>query len=49
VLAMPNVREQFLKLAAEPLSMTRAEFARFVRSEAQAGMRVARAAGIKPQ
>jgi tripartite-type tricarboxylate transporter receptor subunit TctC len=49
VLAAPDVREQFLKLAAEPLSMTRSEFARFVRREAEAGMRVAKAAGIKPQ
>ena len=49
VLAAPDVREQFLKLAAEPLSMTRSEFARFVRREAEAGKRVARAAGIKPQ
>lgn len=48
-LAAPDLREQFRSLAAEPMSMTRTEFARFVRSEAEAAARVAKAAGIKPQ
>jgi tripartite-type tricarboxylate transporter receptor subunit TctC len=48
-LAASDLREQFAKLAADPLSMTPAEFARFVRSEAEAGARVAKAAGIKSQ
>jgi tripartite-type tricarboxylate transporter receptor subunit TctC len=48
-LAAPDLREQFRSLAAEPMSMTRTEFARFVRSEAEAAARVAIAAAIKPQ
>ncbi len=48
-LAAPDLREQFRNLAAGPISMSRAEFQRFVRSEAVAAARVAKAAGIKPQ
>lgn len=48
-LAAPELREQFRLLAAEPQSMTRAEFARFVRSEALAAVRVAKAGDIKLQ
>lgn len=48
-LSAPDLREQFRGLAAETMSMTRTEFARFVRSEAEAAARVAKAAGIKPQ
>lgn len=48
-LAAPDLRQQLAKLSAEPMSMTSAEFARFVRSEAESAARVARAAGIKPQ
>ena len=48
-LAAPDLRDQFRKLAAEPMNMTPTEFARFVRSETDAGARVAKAAGIKPQ
>jgi len=47
--ASPDVREQLTKLGAEPMSMTRAEFARFVRSETEAAARVVKEAGIKPQ
>lgn len=48
-LATPDLRDHFRNLAAEPLNMTRTEFARFVRSEARAAVRVAKAAGIKLQ
>jgi tripartite-type tricarboxylate transporter receptor subunit TctC len=44
-----DVRERFATLAAEPMGMTRTEFARFVRSEIEAVARVAKVAGIKPQ
>jgi tripartite-type tricarboxylate transporter receptor subunit TctC len=48
-LAAPDVRERLAKLSAETMSMTPAEFAHFVRSEAESVARVVRAAGIKPQ
>jgi tripartite-type tricarboxylate transporter receptor subunit TctC len=48
-LAAPDVRERLAKLSAETMSMTPAEFARFVRSEAESVARIVRAAGIKPQ
>jgi len=48
-LATPEVREQFARLGAEPLSMNPAEFARFVRGEAQTVAHVLEAAGIKPR
>jgi tripartite-type tricarboxylate transporter receptor subunit TctC len=49
VVAMPGVRERLAGLGAEPMSMTPAEFARFVRSEIEDAARIARAAGIKLQ
>jgi tripartite-type tricarboxylate transporter receptor subunit TctC len=45
----PDVREQLAKLGAEPMSMTQAEFGKFVRSEMESAARTAKAAGIKPQ
>ena len=48
-LASPEVRQQLAKLGAETMSMTPAEFARFVNSEAESVQRVVKAAGIKPQ
>lgn len=48
-LAAPDLRERFRALAAEPMSMTPVEFARFVRSETDTVARVAKVAGIKPQ
>ena len=48
-LASADLREQFGKLVTEPMSMTPAEFTRFVRSETEAYARVAKAAGIKAQ
>src|SRR6266571_1632734 len=38
-LAAPDLRDQFRKLAAEPMNMTPTEFARFVRSETDAAAR----------
>jgi tripartite-type tricarboxylate transporter receptor subunit TctC len=49
VLAGPDLREQLGKLSAEIMSMPPAEFARFVRSEAESVARIVTAAGIKPQ
>ena len=48
-LALPDMRGQLARLAAEPMSMTPAEFARFVRAEMDAAARVAKIAGITPQ
>jgi tripartite-type tricarboxylate transporter receptor subunit TctC len=48
-LAAPDVREQLAKLGSEPLSMTPAEFDKFVRKEIEDYSRVLKAAGIKPQ
>lgn len=48
-LQAPEVRERLAALGAEPMSMTPAEFARFVKSEIEDSARIARAAGIKLQ
>lgn len=48
-LAAPDVRERLAKLGAETMSMTPAEFARFVQSEAESVARIVKAAGINPQ
>jgi tripartite-type tricarboxylate transporter receptor subunit TctC len=48
-LATPDLRERLAKLGAEPMSMTPAEFARFVRSEIESAARIIKAADIKPQ
>jgi tripartite-type tricarboxylate transporter receptor subunit TctC len=48
-LATPEVRDRLTKMGAEPMNMTPAEFARFVRSEIDGAVRVVKAAGIKPQ
>jgi tripartite-type tricarboxylate transporter receptor subunit TctC len=46
---MPDVLERFSKLGAEPMRMSPAEFARFVKSEIEDSARIAQAAGIKAQ
>jgi tripartite-type tricarboxylate transporter receptor subunit TctC len=48
-LEAPDVREKLAKLGAEPMSMTPAEYARFVRSETEASRRLVQGLGIKPQ
>jgi tripartite-type tricarboxylate transporter receptor subunit TctC len=48
-LASPDVREQLAKVGADPASMIRADFARFVRSEMDEAARLTKAAGIKPK
>jgi tripartite-type tricarboxylate transporter receptor subunit TctC len=48
-LVAPDLREQFRTLVAEPMNMTPADFARFVRSETETAARLAKVAGIKPQ
>jgi tripartite-type tricarboxylate transporter receptor subunit TctC len=45
--ASPDMREQFQKLAGEPMSMTPAEFARVVRAEFDAVAKIAKTAGVK--
>lgn len=48
-LTTPDLRERLVKMGTEPMSMTQAEFAKFVRSEMMAAAKVTSAAGIKPQ
>ena len=48
-LATPDLRERLDKMGAEPMNMTQAAFAKFVRSEIEAAAKVTSAAGIKPQ
>jgi len=47
-LATPDLREWLAKHAAEPMSMTQPEFARFVVSEGRSAAQIVEAAGIKP-
>jgi tripartite-type tricarboxylate transporter receptor subunit TctC len=47
--AMPDLRERLASNVAEPMDITPAEFARFIRTETEAAARVIKAAGIKPQ
>ena len=49
VLASAELREQYAKMSTEPLPMTTAEFAKFVRKEIDENGRIIRAAGIQPQ
>jgi tripartite-type tricarboxylate transporter receptor subunit TctC len=49
IMDLPEVLERFSKLGAEPMRMTSAEFARFVKSEIEDSARIAQAAGIKAQ
>jgi tripartite-type tricarboxylate transporter receptor subunit TctC len=49
VVAAADVRERLATLGAEPMSMTPAEFARFVKAEIEDAARIARTAGIKLQ
>ena len=48
-LAAPDVRDRLAKDAADPMSMTQPEFARFVVSESENAAHIAKAVGIKPQ
>jgi tripartite-type tricarboxylate transporter receptor subunit TctC len=48
-LADPGVREKAMNLGNDPMDMSPAEFARFVRSEIDEYKKIAQAAGIKPQ
>jgi tripartite-type tricarboxylate transporter receptor subunit TctC len=44
-----EVRERLARLGGEPMAMTPAEFARFVRAETEACERIVRLSGLKPQ
>ena len=48
-LAAPGLRDQLAKHGAEPMSMTRPEFAHFVLRESESAARIMKGAGIKPQ
>jgi tripartite-type tricarboxylate transporter receptor subunit TctC len=48
-LAEPDVKQKLVALGNDPLDMSPAEFAKFVRSEIDAYQKVITAAGIKPQ
>jgi tripartite-type tricarboxylate transporter receptor subunit TctC len=49
VMSLPDVLERFARLGTEPMRMSVAEFARFVKSEIDDSARIAQAAGIKAQ
>jgi tripartite-type tricarboxylate transporter receptor subunit TctC len=49
VMSLPDVLDRFAKLGTEPMRMSAAEFARFVKSEIEDSARIAQAAGIKAQ
>jgi tripartite-type tricarboxylate transporter receptor subunit TctC len=49
VLGEPEVKERLAKLGADPMPMSMAEFEAFMRSEVDDAIRIAKAAGIKPQ
>jgi len=46
---MPEMRDRLARFGAEEMSMTPAEFSRFVRDEINIHSRIARAAGMKPE
>jgi tripartite-type tricarboxylate transporter receptor subunit TctC len=48
-LAAPDLREQLGKLGGEPMAMTPAQFAEFVRREIEDSTRIVKAAGIRAQ
>jgi len=48
-LGEPEVKERLAKLGADPMPMSMPEFEAFMRSEVDDAMRIAKAAGIKPQ
>ncbi len=45
----PEVKERLARLGADPMPMSMPEFEAFMRSEVDDAMRIAKAAGIKPQ
>jgi tripartite-type tricarboxylate transporter receptor subunit TctC len=49
VLGDPDVKERLAKLGAEPMPMSMPEFEAFMRKEVDDALRIAKAAGIKPQ
>jgi len=49
VLASSDLADRLTNLGTLPMSMSSAEFTRFVRSEVEDTARVLKAAGIKPQ
>jgi tripartite-type tricarboxylate transporter receptor subunit TctC len=49
VLAAPDLLELLAKHGADPMSMTQAEFARFVRSESEGATRIMEAAAVRTQ
>lgn len=46
--ASPDVREQIIKVGAEPMSMSQSEFTNFVRNELDTADRIMKVTGIKP-
>jgi tripartite-type tricarboxylate transporter receptor subunit TctC len=48
-IAAPELAERLAKLGAEPMHLSREEFARFVQAEIEDAARITRAAGMKPQ
>lgn len=48
-LTASDMRDQFLKLGAEPITMRPAEFADFMRKQVEESARIIKAAGVAPQ
>jgi len=48
-LAAPDLRDQFVKLGADPMKMTPPEFAEFTRKQIEESKRIIKAGGIEPQ
>ncbi|MDQ6831230.1 MAG: tripartite tricarboxylate transporter substrate-binding protein, partial [Gemmatimonadota bacterium] len=48
VLAGPDMRDWIDKHGGEPMSMSQADFTRFVRDESESAVQLTKAAGIKP-
>jgi len=49
VMALPNIKERFLREGAETVGSTPVEFSVFVQSEVTRWAEVARKAGLKPE
>ena len=48
-LAAPDLRDQFVKLGADPMKMTLPEFTEFTRKQLEESQRIIKAGGIEPQ
>ena len=49
VLQSDDIRERFMKIGTEPMTMSPADFDRMIRSDLASNERVIRAVGLKPE